>query len=575
MSRNAQIKHLLGELPFAVELYWQLRQSGKPPRKKFSLQQTEQRLPLWVYQASRALSENHNRGEQKRVFLFSTLRLWIEHSTLLSVALAGWGHQVTFTFLPYYFWHKPLTRFDLRRQNIYFKRALGKAAPLVQVRSLLDFPTGNHNAPDEEVLPEALVQAIQYIALRDTQYTLQIEEVDTQGEKTKSGQLFQFRLQRNLFAARTFYEWLQSLPPEQRPEVVILPNGSILEMGALYQTARYLGLNVVTYEFGEQRGRIWLAKNDEVMLQDTQALWQARQGFSLQEKQWQQMRDLTFARQSASLWNNFYRRWQALPSQGGGQAREALHLDDRPVFLLAANVLADSLTLGRQVFSENMTQWIQRTVTFFAEHPEAQLIVRMHPGERYTKGPSVSQVIFEVLPQLPENIRLVHAQDAINTYDLIEIADIGLVYTTTVGLEMAMSGLPVIVAGKTHYRGKGFTLDAVSWENYYTLLNRALHSNDEFRLSREQIEQAWSYAYLFFFEYPLPFPWHLKHFWREIEEWSIARVLSDEGMAIYGETFRLLTGKERDWSFTLSERLCSSDAEDVPLQTPFEGGFQL
>jgi lipid A disaccharide synthetase len=63
---------------------------------------------------------------------------------------------------------------------------------------------------------------------------------------------------------------------------------------------------------------------------------------------------------------------------------------------------------------------------------------------------------------MPENIRLLPANANVNTYDLVQAADAGLVFTTTVGMEMAMSGLPVIVAGQTHYRGKGFTLDADS-----------------------------------------------------------------------------------------------------------------
>ncbi len=64
----------------------------------------------------------------------------------------------------------------------------------------------------------------------------------------------------------------------QPPDVVLTPNGSILEMGAVYQAARYAGIPVVTYEFGEQRGRIWLAQDGEVMRQETDDLWQARQG---------------------------------------------------------------------------------------------------------------------------------------------------------------------------------------------------------------------------------------------------------------------------------------------------------
>jgi hypothetical protein len=303
----------------------------------------------------------------------------------------------------------------------------------------------------------------------------------------------------------------------------------------------------VTYEFGEQRERIWLARDAEVMQQETGELWQASGNRGLTEAQWEQARALFGSRQRASLWENFSRRWQGLPSQGGEQARKALGLDSRPVVLLAANVIGDSLTLGRQVFSESMTEWLERTVQYFARLPEVQLVVRIHPGERYTKGPSVADVVEHALPERPEHIRLVAAGDPVNTYDLVEIAALGLVYTTTVGMEMGMSGVPVIVAGRTHYRGKGFTLDPGSWEDYFERIGEALVYPERCRLSREQVERAWNYAYRFFFEFPLPFPWHLLYFWEELEAWSLERALSPEGQSQFGEAFRCLVGEPRQW----------------------------
>ena len=232
--------------------------------------------------------------------------------------------------------------------------------------------------------------------------------------------------------------------------------------------------------------------------------------------------------------------------------RQTLSLDERPVAVLAANVIGDSLTLGRQVFSRDMTEWLQRTLRNFAQRPQAQLVVRVHPGERYTKGPSVADVVRQTLTDLPENIRLVAAGDAINTYDLLEIADLGLVYTTTVGMEMAMSGVPAIVTGQTHYRGKGFTIDPDSWEDYFLQLNQQIQAATSYskttpRLERSQVELAWQYAYRFFFNYPTPFPWHLLHFWNELEDWPLTRVLSPEGQATYGEAFKSLAGEPRSW----------------------------
>jgi hypothetical protein len=284
------------------------------------------------------------------------------------------------------------------------------------------------------------------------------------------------------------------------------------------------------------------------MRQETDALWQARQDTPLSETQLEQARQLYTSRQRADLWQNFGRRWQELPSQGAAQARAALGLDERPVVLLAANVIGDSLTLGRQVFTGSMTEWLHGTVSDFTSRGDAQLIVRIHPGERYTRGPSVAEVVHQIAPELPPHIHLVAADDPINTYDLIEIADVGLVYTTTVGMEMAMSGVPVLVIGQTHYRGKGFTLDPDSWESYHDLLDKALTGDPFARLSRQQVEQSWNYAYRFFFEYPHPFPWHLLNFWNELEEWSMRRMLSDEGQALFGNSFRYLTGEPIDWA---------------------------
>lgn len=532
---KAAVKRVLGELPLAAELYWQIRQNGKPLSRSFSLDRTEKILPTWRAQAE-AAANIAPRGKQ--VLLFATLRYWIEHAVLLGLGLAGLGNRPTLLYLPYANWHKPVNRFDLRRHNIYSRKALQAANPLLNTVSLLDVQPARQQKGFATELPDPLKQAIHEVSLRDAQYTLQREEVDLQSE------LFQLRIERNSEAALAAWTWIQ----ENQPDVVITPNGSILEMGAVYQVARYLEIPVVTYEFGEQQGRIWLAQNGEVMRQDTDELWGACQDIHLTEDQLEQARTLYTSRQRADLWENFTRRWQGSAGQGGQAVRTALSLDNRPVVLLAANVIGDSLTLGRQVFSRDMTEWLQYTVAYFVQRPELQLVVRIHPGERFTQGPSVADVVRQAHRELPDNITLVEADAPVNTYDLMEIADLGLVYTTTVGMEMAMGGVPVIVIGQTHYRKRGFTLDPNNWDEYKHMLEHISAKPEQARLSEQQVKQAWNYAYRFFFEYPQPFPWHLLHFWDELENWSMERVLSAEGQATYGDAFRYLTGEPIEWA---------------------------
>jgi hypothetical protein len=535
MISKQDLKNILGQIPLTAEAYWYLRQPGKPVTPEFTLDRLEQSIPEWYRQVINSkvyASSNHDPhlAENKSIFIFATLRYWLEHATLLGMMMAGLGHAVTLAYLPYARWQEPISTFNLRRQNVYAEGVLAKASPLLKVVSLLSQSKGTR-------LPVELHKVVDQVSLRDTQYTLQVEDVSLDSE------LYKLRSERNHSAAIAAFNYLRG----HKPDVIILPNGTILEFGVIYQVARFLGIPLITYEFGEQRDRIWLAQNAEVMRQDTDELWRSRRNQPLSSDQLDHVRKLFSARQHASLWENFARRWQGAPSEGGDQVRQSLALNRRPVVLLATNVIGDSLTLGRQVFSDSMTDWLERTVRYFAKRQDVQLVTRIHPGELITKGPSVADVVKKALPTIPENIHLVPADAKVNTYDIVEIADLGLVYTTTVGMEMAMSGVPVIVVGNTHYRNKGFSLDPDTWEAYFELLSNVLSNTGKFRLDQQQVEQAWNYAYRFFFEYPQPFPWHLLHFGKDLESWPLSRLLDDKGLSGYRQTFNYLAGEPIRW----------------------------
>jgi hypothetical protein len=304
----------------------------------------------------------------------------------------------------------------------------------------------------------------------------------------------------------------------------------------------------VTYEFNDQREQIWLAQNSSIMQQDTDYLVEARCHLPMTDAMYERVADLENARRGARVWGKSKRLWQYVSSQGAETTRKALGLDSRPVVMLAANVLGDSLTLGRDIFAASMTEWITKTVQFFATRSDAQLVIRIHPGEKLVpQAKSMGAVVREALAEIPSHIHVIGALDKVNTYDLIEIADLGLAYTTTVGLETAMNGTPVISCGRTHYRGRGFTIDPNSWDEYFAALERVLADLPSHRLSEAQTAYAWNYAYRFFFEYPRPFPWRLMNFWDDLQVWPLERVLSEEGREQFDDTFRFLVGEPFHW----------------------------
>ena len=168
----------------------------------------------------------------------------VEHATTLGLTLAGIGHDITLGFLPYANWHSQIDEFQLNQQNAYGKSVLEQANSEIHIEALLNYPKA-------ENLPPEIMKAVERTAYLDTQYTEQIEEVSVDSD------LYRFRLERNTTTAQITYSWLK----DKQPEALIVPNGLILEFGVVFQVALYLDIPVTTYEFGEQKERVWLAQN--------------------------------------------------------------------------------------------------------------------------------------------------------------------------------------------------------------------------------------------------------------------------------------------------------------------------
>ena len=537
---NKTLRNFLGELPLAAELDWSLRQKNRARKDHYNLDRLQKSLPAAV---KKTIPFANNAKPGKNILFFATLHYWVEQSAYISLVLAGQGHKVTLMTLPYSEWHKQMDKLTQRQRALHTRDALVSLSPLVAHVSMLDpsINSGQRLKP-VSVLPSQLQSDVEEISLWDAQYTLMREEVDMNDAVDRA--LYDLRIQRNTFAARTALDWMQA----HKPDAVLVPNGLILEMGIVFRVARYLGIQVMTYEFNDQREQIWLAQDSSIMRQETDYLVKARCSQPMTDEMYQRLADLENARRGARVWGKSKRLWQYVSSQGAENTRKMLGLDSRPVVMIAANVLGDSLTLGRNVFAESMSEWMTRTVQFFANRPEVQLVIRVHPGETLVpKARSMGQVARDALTGQPDHIHIIGATDKINTYDLIEIADLGLVYTTTVGVETAMNGRPVIACGNTHYRKRGFTIDPNSWDEYFAAVEAVLADFEGHRLTEEQTAMAWNYGYRFFFEYPRPFPWRLMNFWDDLDVWPIERVLGDEGMNQFADTFGFLVGEPFTW----------------------------
>jgi hypothetical protein len=94
--------------------------------------------------------------------------------------------------------------------------------------------------------------------------------------------------------------------------------------------------------------------------------------------------------------------------------------------------------------------WLQQLVARVEHSPDLQLVVRIHPREAANKRDSIHS---QHLAQLREafggsyqHCKFVWPQDPISSYDLGEMADMVLTWGSSVGLEFARLGVPVLAA---------------------------------------------------------------------------------------------------------------------------------
>jgi hypothetical protein len=172
----------------------------------------------------------------------------------------------------------------------------------------------------------------------------------------------------------------------------------------------------------------------------------------------------------------------------------------KKVITIFTNLIWDAANVARDIAFDNAFQCVTQTIEYYKNNEEVQILLRTHPAEKVlgTKERYGVLVLNYFKHKLPENVTIIEPEMAVNSFSVIDISDIGVVNTSTVGLEFALLGKPIVLISETHYRNKGFTYDVDSTVDYFKTIDKLL-LNAVLKLN--QVELAEKYFYMMMFKY--------------------------------------------------------------------------
>lgn len=373
----------------------------------------------------------------------------------------------------------------LCRHCISFNRDLTGMAD-IEVVSLADYLDDVPSPADEAREHEVVTASLQRVLGARPSHTPNASERKIRAE-----------MQRSAAAVRAAGA---KLLDNVRPNAVIALNGKFFGERIILELAQSRGAQIWTYERGNREGTIVVSPSLVAVPFDTTDVRN-------------RLDEPLTQRQNAQLDAYLVQRAKV----GNGQIsfapvnpRRPAHVADSDSRVISAftNLVWDSAVAGEDTIFDDMFDWLITTVRAVAEDTTIELVIRVHPAETrvywHPTRERVDDVVAKTFPErLPSNVRIIGPDDPIDSYDLMRNSNQVLVYTSTVGLEAAVMGTPVLVAAHSNYSNTPFVTTPKSREEY---VQRLTAEQPPDLPSPEMVGMARRFMYRLYFEKMIPMP---------------------------------------------------------------------
>ncbi|MHC4416714.1 MAG: hypothetical protein ACYS0G_15700 [Planctomycetota bacterium] len=312
-----------------------------------------------------------------------------------------------------------------------------------------------------------------------------------------------------LVAAMYLVEISERALDELQIDKVFLDDGKKTDFGVVRAVARRRGIPVDVIGVGLRNTSVRFEIDRPPQPTETMPAWERWRRRPLSEAQERRLEKYLRRRERVPY---EYRdaRWHAEITDAA-EVRRRLGLPPRAdgtVLAMFPNVGFDTgKTKSDDAAFGSARKWVAATVDLVGGRAGHHLIIKCHPAEHHRRAcDTVRDFVRERWPSLPPNVHLIESNTDISAHSVVRLADVVLVYTSTIAAEAAALGKPVILAGGGWHAGRGIATEARSPDVYRELIASILAGGHR-PPSRRELGRR--YAYTLFFRSDIPIT-HLK-----------------------------------------------------------------
>ncbi|MFZ4784851.1 MAG: hypothetical protein ACOYLH_05190 [Flavobacteriales bacterium] len=255
----------------------------------------------------------------------------------------------------------------------------------------------------------------------------------------------------------------------QKPDLVMIYNGTLAFESVMRDHCKNANIDYMTHETYVGTNSWIFKKNNEVMLLN----W---------EEQWNTFNQKTFTHEMADQAADFLEGLRG-GKQMYAKLNERHDLDEKlqhsSFVALFTNLNFDTAVLGRNPHFQSMHDWIEKVIRFWREYNiTTKLVIRVHPAELKLITASSDFIGDKIKSWMgdAQNIMLYDAADKVDSYALIEHMRFGLIYSSTIGMEIAYAGKPVLIGGDAFFKKQPFVHFHKNENDYFEKLTAMLNS---------------------------------------------------------------------------------------------------